>query len=262
MHHSAAPAVAAAAIASAGLVSSTRQPESWPMHSMDRPLPRAVTPGEPSRGELVGSAPSDAVVLLGGPVNGRPGLDAWRSASGGPVAWSLLPDGTMRVVPGSGDAVTAQAFGDCQLHLEWMCPDDQGHRTGQNRGNSGVFLMGRYEVQILSDHDNRTYADGMAAAVYGQSPPMVTTTRPMGQWQVYDIIFRRPRFADDGSLLRPAIVTVLHNGVLVQDHFQLVGPGSHLVQRPYERHADAEPLRLQDHREPVAFRNIWIRSLE
>ncbi|MEL7473865.1 MAG: DUF1080 domain-containing protein [Planctomycetota bacterium] len=215
-----------------------------------------MTPG-PNAG-LGTPAPSDAVVLLGEDT----GLNAWQQDGGGDAAWVLVEPGVVRVQPGTGTLATKQSFGDCQLHIEWMCPGDQAHRTSQNRGNSGVFLMGLYELQVLSSYHNDTYADGMAAAIYGQHPPRVNASRPMGQWQSYDITFRRPRFDAAGNLMRPARMTVFHNGLLVHDHVELVGPASHMEQRSYEAHADALPLKLQDHGEPVHFRNIWIRALE
>src|SRR5690606_10536825 len=157
--------------------------------------------------------------------------------------WTVLDDGSMRVERG-GDIVTRDTFGNCQLHIEWMCPEGQDHRTGQNRGNSGVFLMGIYEVQVLQSRDNPTYADGMAGAIYGQNPPLVTPCRAMGEWNSFDITFRRPRFNDDGSLASPAIMTVLFNGVLVQDRYELLGPTSHKSRAPYQPHADALPIKL------------------
>lgn len=242
-------------------------PPSWPMHSTERPLPPRVDPGPAAARPA--PAPSDAVVLLG------PGMDEsawralWRSArGGGDPGWTFVPDGAgdgvplVRIAGGSGPIRSAAAFGDVQLHVEWRCPADQGHRTGQNRGNSGVFPMSTYELQVLQSRENRTYADGMGGAIYGQFPPMVNPARAMGEWQTYDVVFRRPRFAEDGSVLEPARMTVHFNGVLVHDAAELVGQASHRVQRPYAPHADALPLELQDHGEPVEFRSIWVRPLE
>ena len=155
---------------------------------------------------------------------------------------------------------TLQPFGDCQLHVEFAEPvppvgEDQG------RGNSGVFLMGLYEIQVLDSYQNKTYADGQASGVYGQFPPQVNASRPPGQWQTYDIVFHGPRFDKDGKVLRPARVTVLHNGVLVQDNVELSGPTEHHQRPPYKATPDKLPLALQDHGNPVRFRNIWIREL-
>jgi hypothetical protein len=170
-------------------------------------------------------------------------------------------DGYVEVVPGSGSLRTRQAFGDVQLHLEWRAPADAAGR-GQGRGNSGVFLMGRYEVQILDSHENPTYPDGQAAALYGQYPPLANASRPPGAWQTYDIVFRRPHFDDAGAVVRPATVTVYHNGVLVQDRVALTGPTAHEARPPYEPHASRLPLLLQEHGDAVRFRNVWIRELK
>jgi hypothetical protein len=156
--------------------------------------------------------------------------------------------------------VSARAFGDVQLHIEWATPSP-ARGSGQARGNSGVFLMGRYEVQVLDSYQNRTYPDGQAAAIYGQYPPLVNASRPPGEWQTYDIVFRRPRFDANGALVSPARMTVFHNGVLVQDDVELTGPSGHQSRPPYERHADRLPIRLQDHGDPVRFRYIWVREL-
>jgi hypothetical protein len=164
-------------------------------------------------------------------------------------------------VGGSGSIQTVQGFGDCQLHIEWASPAEVvGH--GQGRGNSGVFFMGRYEVQILDSFVSRTYADGQAAALYGQFPPLVNASRGPGEWQGYDITFRRPRFGEDGELVSPARVTVFHNGVLVHDAREMVGATQHRNLASYSAHEQRLPVGLQDHGNPVRFRNIWIRDLE
>ncbi|GAC1655789.1 MAG: hypothetical protein NVS4B3_20810 [Gemmatimonadaceae bacterium] len=171
-----------------------------------------------------------------------------------------MESGYMEAVPGSGGIVSNRGFGDMQLHVEWAAPvPPQGE--GQGRGNSGVFLMGMYEIQVLDSYQSVTYADGLASAVYGQHPPLVNATRPPGQWQSYDIIFHRPRFDAAGAVLRPARVTVLHNNVLVQDNVTLTGPTAHKARPPYKLHADKLPIALQDHHNPVRFRNIWVREL-
>jgi hypothetical protein len=161
----------------------------------------------------------------------------------------------------TGSIRTKQGFGDCQLHVEWATPAVVVGNS-QERGNSGVFLMDTYEVQVLDSYDNKTYADGSAAAVYGQYPPLVNACRKPGEWQTYDIIFHRPRFDEAGKLLSPARLTVLHNGVLVQDNVELTGPTGHHVRPPYKAHPDRLPLSLQDHGNPVRYRDVWIRSLE
>lgn len=225
----------------------------WAPHDSTRPLPPVVRPAPLPAAPL---PPSDAVVLFGGG-----DLLAWRSArdSAAP-GWRVL-DGAVEVAPGTGDMETTQAFGDCQLHIEWMAPAPRSGE-GQEPGNSGVFLMGRYEIQVLDSYQNRTYADGMAGAVYGQHPPLANPSRPPGEWQSYDIVFRRPRFDAAGRLEAPAYVTVFYNGVLVQDRVALTGPTSHQRRPPYEMHPDRLPLRLQDHGQRVRFRNVWIRDLE
>lgn len=226
--------------------------EEWPIHDPDRPLPPVVAPG-PAAPPV--PPPSDAVVLFDGTA-----LDEWTDAKGQPARWKVA-DGYMEVVAKTGSIKTAKAFGDCQLHVEWMAPVP-AKGDGQARGNSGVFLMGIYEVQILDSFDNRTYADGMAAALYGQFPPDVNACRPPGEWQTYDIVFRRPRFDGHGGLVSPARMTVFHNGVLVHDCRSLTGPTAHKARPPYKAHADKLPISLQDHNDPVRFRNIWIRELE
>ena len=222
----------------------------WAIHDPDRPGPNIVAPGK-----TPADAPADAVLLFNGS-----NLDSWQHANGSAAAWKL-ENGYMEVVKGTGILRTKDAFGDCQLHIEWAAPAAV-KGEGQGRGNSGVFLMGIYEVQVLDSYNNTTYADGQAAAVYGQYPPLVNACRPPGQWQSYDIIFHGPRFAKDETLLRPATMTVLHNGVLVQDHVTLTGPTAHKARPPYELHPLKLPLSIQDHGNPVRYRNIWIRELE
>jgi len=206
--------------------------------------PKIVDPGDGRR------APADAIVLFDG-------TDLSKEWEGG-EGW-IISDG-VATIGGKGGVTSKRAFGDCQLHIEWASPEKvQG--TGQGRGNSGVYLMGKYEVQILDSFENATYFDGQAASIYKQSPPLVNASRKPGEWQTYDIIFKAPKFADDGKLLEPAYVTVLHNGVLVQNHFQLEG-GTFFDRPPaYVPHAAKLPLSLQNHGNPVRFRNIWIREL-
>jgi hypothetical protein len=188
-------------------------------------------------------------------------LDAWEHPDGSAPSWTVEDGAYVEVTPGSGPLRTKEGFGDVQLHIEWMVPKSV-EGEGQSRGNSGAYLMGTYEVQVLDSHENPTYADGQAAALYGQYPPLVNATRPQGEWQVYDIIFRRPHFDEDGSVVTPARVTIYHNGVLVQDGVKLTGPTTHQDRPPYEQHAARLPLRLQGHGNPVRFRNVWVRDLE
>lgn len=221
----------------------------WRVHDKYRPVPPEITPGQPSTQERAGNAPSDAILLFDGS-----STDAW---SGGP--WELK-DGVM-TVNGKGTIQSKESFGDVQLHVEWRAPEEPD-RSSQGKGNSGVFLMQRYEVQVLNSYRNRTYADGQAASIYGQKPPDVNATLPTGQWQSYDIVFRRPRFSEEGELLSPATLTVFHNGVLVQNHVELLGPTSHKSLPRYSKHPDRLPIRLQDHGNKVSYRNIWVRDLE
>ncbi len=224
----------------------------WPQHSKDRPKPAIITPGA---GTVGAKPPSDAVVLF----DGR-NLNRWQDAKGASAKWRVA-NGYFEVAPGTGAISTRDGFGDAQLHVEWAAPSP-AKGSDQDRGNSGVFLMGRYEVQVLDSYGNVTYADGQAAAIYGQYPPLVNASRPPGEWQSYDIVFHRPRFDAAGKLLKPARFTVLHNGVLVQDAVEPVGPTAHERRPPYEAHADRLPLMLQDHEHPVRYRNIWVRDLE
>ena len=226
----------------------------WKVHDRNRPLPPVVSPAEPSTQEQAGRAPSDAIVLL----NGKD-LAQWHSKDDKPTAWKV-ENGYLEVGAHGGDLWTRQSFGDCQLHVEWATPDPP-EGEDQGRGNSGVYLMGLYELQVLDSYQNKTYADGQAAAVYGEFPPLVNVSRPPGQWQTYDIIFHGPRFGSDGRLLRPARMTVLHNGVLVQDNVELTGPTDYMKRPPYKAHPEKLPLMLQDHDQPVRFRNIWIREI-
>jgi hypothetical protein len=224
--------------------------QEWPVHAPDRPRPPVVEPG-PALPPA--PPPADAIVLFGGR-----DLAAWRHADGRPARW-LVRDGAMEVAPGAGDLLTRRAFGDVQLHIEWQSPPPAD--TGQGRGNSGVFLMSLYEVQILDSYRNDTYPDGQTGALYGQWPPLANASRPPGVWQSYDIVFRRPRFGAGGVVERPARITVFHNAVLVHECAPFSGATRHGAPARYAPHPDRLPLRLQDHGNRVRFRNIWIREL-
>jgi len=227
----------------------------WKIHDPDRPLPAVVQPPTASTQESSGRGPSDAVILFDGK-----DLAHWAHNDGSAAKWKV-ENGYFEVLPKSGLINTREAFGDCQLHVEFREPVPPKGES-QGRGNSGVFLMGLYEIQVLDSYENKTYADGHAGAVYGQYPPLVNAARPPGQWQTYDIVWHGPRFAKDEKLLQPARVTVFHNGVLVQDNVELTGPTAHKARPPYKAHPAKLPLSLQDHGDPVRFRNIWIRELK
>ncbi len=214
----------------------------WCVHDSRRPQPRVVTPG---------SVPSDAIVLFDGK-----DLSHWTSG-GGEAKWKVA-DGCAEV-NGTGDVESRDSFGDCQFHLEWSEPSPASGDS-QGRGNSGIYFMQRYEVQILDCFQNLTYPDGQTAAIYGQKPPLVNACRAPGEWQTYDIIFEAPRF-DGEKLARPARVTVIHNGVVAHHAQEFLGATSHRDLARYEAHPDRLPIRLQDHGNPVRFRNIWVRPL-
>ena len=223
----------------------------WKQHDIHRPKPPVIDdPGGPA----FTSAPKDAVVLFDGK-----NLDAWRGNGGKPAGWKVA-DGAMEVVAGSGAIRTKDQFGDIQLHVEWASPNPAVGK-GQDRGNSGIILMGLFELQVLDSYRADTYADGQAGALYGQYPPLLNASRPPGEWQTYDVAFRRPRFDDSGKLLEPARVTLIHNGVVIQNNEELLGQTNWLKWTPYMSHAEKGPIELQDHGHPVKFRNIWLRNL-
>ncbi len=228
-------------------------PPGWLQHDMTRPQPPRV---EPAAAALPVAPPSDAVVLIGADGSG---LENWQADAGGPAPWRTEA-GALVVAPGTGGIRTAESFGDAQVHIEWM-PAAEPEKDGQNRSNSGLFLVdGRYEVQILDVWDNRTYADGRAGALYGQFPPLADATRPPDEWQAFDVFFRMPRFAPDGALVEEARMTVVHNGVVVQNNEVLPGTTIWLESLPYEPHGPGR-IGLQDHGSPARFRNLWARRL-
>lgn len=201
-----------------------------------------------------GPPPSDAIVLFDGK-----DLSKWKGANGTEAKWKINGDGSM-TVNGTGSISTKQEFGDCQLHVEWASPTEiKGE--GQGRGNSGVYIQGRYEVQVLDSYTNKTYFHGQAGGLYKQYAPLVNASKPPGEWQTYDIIFHAPRFNESGKVEKPATITVLHNGVLIQDHVEMLGTSSHTGYPKYEKHPLKQSLSLQDHHNPVKYRNIWIREL-
>jgi hypothetical protein len=239
---------AAASVAMAGLYGDTPDAKhAWAVHDMNRPRPAVIT-AEP------GKAPSDAVVLFDGT-----SLDAWRSGKDEPCKWKIVEGGALEVVPKTGEVYTKDAFGDCQLHLEFATPA-KVEGNSQGRGNSGVFLMGMHEVQVLDCFENDTYPDGQCSSVYAENPPLVNACRKPGEWQTYDIIFHQPIW-DGDAVKHPGTVTVIHNGVVTQDHWEFEGLSTHCQRRPLKPYANKQPLRLQDHGNPMRFRNIWIREI-
>ena len=242
----------------------------WLKSEQWEPVPPVVTPG------IYTSAPSDAIILFDGQ-----DLSAWHKPKYGYGArmdqvesilnWKLahpenskaewnIEAGALVVKPGAGAIETNQAFGDCQLHIEWLAPENPG-KEGQGYSNSGVFLMGLYEIQVLNSYENQTYANGQAGSMYKQYSPLVNASRPPGEWQAYDIVFMAPKFNDDGSIKSPATITAFHNGVLIQNHAVLKGPCVYIGEPYYFAHPEKLPLLLQDHGDKVRFRNIWIREL-
>lgn len=236
----------------------------WTVHDPARPQPKIVTPGTTfSQGAL---APSDAEVLFDGK-----GLDKWEDARGNPATWKTNADYLETVTSGKtlgGGIRTRGKWADFQLHVEWATPNPP-NGSGQGRGNSGILIHNLYEIQVLDCYDSTTYADGQAGAVYGQSPPLVNASKPPGEWQTYDILFESPRWNGQGELVKKAVVTVLHNGVVVQHRYELAGGTDGISKAVAFKSASKYPpphepemfIQLQDHKNPVRYRNIWIRSL-
>ncbi|MCU0783853.1 MAG: DUF1080 domain-containing protein [Verrucomicrobia bacterium] len=257
-------AITLAALLGAGLVSTLAAPgkvehketpmlpgQPWHVHDMNRPVPRVVTPGATfSHGA---PAPSDAVVLFNGT-----DLSKWKSDKG-EAGWKV-ENGYMEVVKKSGSISTKDEFGDFQLHLEFATPA-KVEGNSQGRGNSGVFIFGKYEVQVLDSYDNPTYPDGQCGALYGQCPPLATAVKKPGEWQSYDIIFEAPKWDDAGKLVNRANVTVILNGVVMHHHKEYIGETKHGEVGTYGKPQSRGTIELQDHGNPMRFRNIWIRNL-
>lgn len=224
----------------------------WAVHDGNRPQPKIVTPGTFSTPDQAGKAPSDAIILFDGT-----DLSKWESGNGSEAKW-LVQEGFMQAKPGSGDIHTKEKFGDCQLHIEWAAPA-KVEGSDQGRGNSGIFLMG-VEIQVLDSYNNITYADGHAASIYSVMPPMANALRPPGEFQVYDIVFRHPIY-DGDKVLDPGYVTVFVNGVLAQDHTMIEGHTGHRGRAKPGPFPAKDSLNLQDHGNPVRYRNIWYREL-
>jgi hypothetical protein len=230
----------------------------WMVHDENRPAPPVVTPGVCGAQDIVAPPPADAVVLFDGK-----DLSKWSDTKGEPSKW-VIRDGVMESVKGAGYVRTKQEFGSVQLHVEFATPSTV-IGSSQGRGNSGVFLQGKYEVQVLDSYENKTYPDGQCGALYGRAVPLVNASCKPGQWQTYDIIYHRPVFDAAGKVTRKAVFTVIHNGILIQDHVALDGGtdwvGPHTITE-YSPHADKGPLMFQDHNNPVRFRNVWVRELK
>ena len=234
------------------------------------PKPPVVTPGDNN------SAPSDAIVLYDGSNTNEwqkpqfqgealtsarvsPAVSTYTQKESKPIEWNSK-DGELEVKPGSGAIETKRRFGDCQLHIEWLAPVDEG-KEGQGYSNSGIFLMSLYEIQVLNSYENQTYSNGQAGSIYKQHIPLVNASRPPGEWQVYDIVFSAPKFDEIGNMVEPARITAFHNGILIQNNVTIKGPTVFIGPSHYSPHPDKTPIRLQDHGNKVRFRNIWIREL-
>jgi 3-keto-disaccharide hydrolase len=252
--------IAASALTAAGSLILAQQPT--PPAEPPKPDPHAnevPAPRNPPRvvtaGRTPGAPPSDAIVLFDGT-----DLTKWEKEKGdGPAPWTVT-DGAMIVKPKSGGIRTRQPFGSVQLHIEWATPAP-ARGSGQDRGNSGIFLQSTYEVQVLDSYQNETYWHGSAGSVYKQYAPLVNVSRPPGEWQVYDIVYHAPRFNEDGRVTQRATFTVFHNGVLIQDHVEVMGVTTHMGPPYYKAHPDKLPISLQDHDHEVRYRNVWVREL-
>jgi hypothetical protein len=235
--------IVVAAVGLVALVAARSCAQGEYLPGVEWPKPAIITPGEKP-----GDPPSDAIILFDGKdLSAWDGAQRWRVDNGDMVA-------------GRGEIRSKQSFGDCQLHIEWSAPVEV-RGEGQGRGNSGVFF-GPYELQVLDSYDNETYYDGQAGAIYKQTPPMVNAMRKPGEWNVYDVIWTAPRFNDDGTLASPAFITAIHNGAVILNHFQLLGDTPFNRPPRYEQHTVEQQIRLQDHGNPVRFRNIWVREVK
>lgn len=243
-------AVSAFTFASAQLNTSKLTPESSELWN---PVPRIVTPGGSSANAGLATAPSDAVVLFDGK-----DLSKWKSSGAGEVQWTVA-NGAFTVKPGTGGIETKDKFENYQLHIEFRTPAEV-KGSGQGRGNSGIFMQGIYELQVLDSYDNRTYSNGQAGSIYKRAMPLVNVSRKPGEWQTYDVIYTAPKFNKDTMVLTPAYITVLHNGVLIQHNTAIVGNTPFIGAPRYQMHGRG-PISLQDHGDLVSFRNIWIREL-
>lgn len=249
-----------AAIAPAGLAAQERLGTAVQDGLANLPAPELTEDWTPVRkvapGATAGAAPADAVILFDGS-----NLNGWKSVNGGPAPWKV-EGGNIVLAPKTGDIQTLENFGDAQIHLEWMTPVLTDNTSGQNRSNTGIYIQGRYEVQILDSYTNTTYSNGQAGSIYKQYAPLVNPARPAGEWQAYDIVFTAPRFAAGGALVSPARVTVLYNGVLVQNNVEVKGSTVFRGAPSYVAHGPG-PLLLQDHKaHEIRFRNIWVRRLD
>jgi hypothetical protein len=233
--------------------------QKWKVHDIDRPHPPRVTAGGPA---LPVAPPSDAIVLFDGKdfshwiQRGKRGADKGKEME---PRWKI-ENGYMEVTRDTGSIFTKEKFGDVQMHIEWAAPPEVCG-SSQWRGNGGVMMMGMYEIQILDSIDNPTYADGTAGSIYGQWPPLVNASRRRGEWQSFDIVFEAPKF-DGDKLVKPAYLTLFHNGVLVHHRQKIIGPVAHRKWREYQAHEAELPILLQDHGVPVRMRNIWVRRLK
>jgi hypothetical protein len=234
----------------------------YKVHDMTRPEPPIVSPGTSSTPEQPGKPPSDAVVLFDGK-----DMSQWQAVGGGEPTFTLqdgvLLSSNLKDPKNNKYLESKEQFGDVQLHIEFATPTPP-HGESQGRGNSGVFLMGKFETQVLDNYNNKTYPDGQCGAIYGQYPPEVNVCRPPGEWQTYDIIFHHPRYDETGKLTEPAYITTLQNGVLIQNHQRIEGPTGHMIVAHYPDKPKLEkgPIQLQFHGNPVKYRNIWVRPLE
>ncbi len=248
-------AVAAVNIATALNAQLNRDKQTPESSELWNPVPRVVTPGSSTINSAPATAPSDAMVLFDGK-----DLSKWKSSKpgGGNAAWTVA-DGAFSVKPGTGDIETKEHFDNYQLHIEFRTPAEV-KGSGQGRGNSGIFMQGVYELQVLDSYQNPTYSNGQAGSIYKQSMPLVNASRKPGEWQTYDVIYTAPKFNKDSMMLAPAYITVLHNGVLIQNHTPIYGTTPYIGRPEFQVH-DKGPIRLQDHDNTTSFRNIWIRQL-